>query len=592
MSDSDESDDFGYVVAGPSSDVHDGHESQGDDSDLELDDDSEPDGHPFIDLEAMDSDSEASYSEDNQSVGSEDNFFFPQFRRLPFELRHLIWELFCPDLVTKSRVFQFVPYWMYGEKNTLVLEAGPFVEQQTRTARTLLAVHRETRERALKAFPDDFRFSRHATFRFNSERDIIVLKLMKRDMVVKEPRVPGVSDRIRFLAIDFYGSLPHANQLLHKMFPNLEQSYELESALELPPHDLRWCVSDAAVSYGFTTVEEKPGLGEDGEHLYCWPDTRDGRTWQETQGGSSLTSSLVTPTSPFPRMLPLIEFSWESGQRRFEALKSWNGEGALDWPSSDGENEDGDGEDEEDEPNEYESEGLDDSELGEDHLSSDDDLVQGESSQSESGASEEESDHEDGGSGLQQGETIDLTGDDEARFSSPEPSSATAQPSDDDSDRPAARIPRRKRARARIIDSESEDDSDGRPHKQAHTESRNLPIVVSSDEEEDERRKMQRNRRARAVISEDSEEDESEEDESGDDGEGRSLSLVERLQLHHERYPVPASSEDSELEEPGGDDYDARDYADFQDDEEGNEVEEGDGDDHVLDGDDDDDDEY
>lgn len=592
MSDSDESDDFGYVVAGPSSDVHDGRESQETDSNLESDDDSEPSGHPFIDLEAMDSDSEASDSEDDRSVGSEDNFFFPQFRRLPFELRHLTWELFCPDLVAKSRVFQFTPYWVNGE-NALMFEEGPFLEQQTRAARTLLALHRETRERALKAFPDSFRFARHATFRFNAKHDIILLSPMDRAMMSRGARVPGAGDQIRFLAVllSNLGPLPGTNQLLHKMFPNLEQSYNLGWAHELSPRDLRWCVSDAAVSYSFSTMEEKPGLGENAQHLYCWPDTRDGRTWQPTGEWLSLIGSTLAPTSPFPLMLPLVKFSWESGQRRFEALKSWNGESALDWPFSDAESEDEDGDEGEDEPNEYESEGIDDSEVGEDHPSSDDDLVVGETSESESGAPEEESDHEDGGSGLQQGETIDLTGDDEARFSSPEASSATAQPSDDDSDRPVPQIPRQRWARARIIESESEDDSDGGPQQQARAESRHEPIVVSSDNEEDEQRKMRRNRRARAVISEESEEDGSEEDESEDGGEGRPLSLVERLQLHRERYPVPESGEDSEVEEPGGDDYDARDYADFQDDEEGDEVDDGDEDDHVLD-DDDDGDEY
>jgi hypothetical protein len=117
-------------------------------------------------------------------------------------------------------------------------------------------------------------------------------------------------------------------------------------------------------------------------------------------------------------------------------------------------------------------------------------------------------------------------------------------------------------------------------------------------DEEEERRKIPAHRRARAVISEDDDDEgDSDTGEAQDDGAGggtdwsgisssdeeeepaggaaiaKPLSLAEKLQLHRDKVPIPPSDDgNSDIEDMAGDDYDALDYADFQDDEEGNEI--------------------
>src|SRR5690606_35179534 len=97
----------------------------------------------LFDLEAADSDDETSASQ--QSQVEDDVFFFPQFRSLPYELRLHIWQIFCPDITAKSRVYEFHGTIRHGryQSEKLIVEDGPFLEHHTRPVRTLLAIHRE-----------------------------------------------------------------------------------------------------------------------------------------------------------------------------------------------------------------------------------------------------------------------------------------------------------------------------------------------------------------------------------------------------------------------------------------------------------------
>ncbi|KAK4034948.1 hypothetical protein C8A01DRAFT_48778 [Parachaetomium inaequale] len=624
MSDSEESDHIGYLVA-QSGDDEPGSEGPGSDDDMESGSGSEspPESNGFFDLEAADSDDERSGPDESDADQDHDgiepyseDYFFPQFKRLPFELRHRIWEFFCPDLIAKSHVFWFQANYDYGFSSVTIGE-GPFLEQQTRPARAMLALHRETRELALKAFPDTLVFGSHGFVRFDSERDVVVLGSTETVMMNMEemPPLPGFGEHIRHLAVDLgaLDGLGDRSSAMFGAFENLETAYYLTHPTNHKPQHLRWCVSDLAKHYSVTTFEEQPGVGEDGQHLYCWPDIENPRAFAEADlplgglaGDLQNREDLVVidfkeVTFNGAPIWPMVHFLWESGLRRFDDLRTWDGQGAIEWESSD--------EEDDEEPDEYESEGIDDSVINDDSLSSEDEhlIVLDDDDHSSQG---EEAGEE--GSGLDG--AINLTGDDDeniARFSSPEQSSATLQGSDEsahESDRPAARPSRLKRPRGRVVESDSDDDSeDGGPRKRARTDTRSRPIVLSSDDEEDEQQKMRANRRARAVISEDEDDEDSEngngntgdvqdgradwssissseeEDEESDGGAAvaKPLSLAEKLQLHRERNPTPPSDdEDSEVEERAGDDYDARDYADFQDDEEANEVLDDEDDDH------------
>jgi len=188
----------------------------------------------------------------------------------------------------------------------------------------------------------------------------------------------------------------------------------------------------------------------------------------------------------------------------------------------------------------------------------------------------------------------------------------------------------RRRMNAIVIsdDSDSEDDSDNAPPQKPAPRRTVVQISDDEDSEDDEdeiisRQHMRRGRRG--VRSSDSEEEEEDSDDDDEDiavtrdrwgmtlaerlqleqdvettrdergkslaerlqlerdaevtRDERGLSLAERLQLNRLRNPDPSDEdsdddrsrgdEDSEVEEIGLDDYDARNYADFQDDEEG-----------------------
>ncbi|KAK4151723.1 hypothetical protein C8A00DRAFT_16913 [Chaetomidium leptoderma] len=625
MSDSEESDHLGYLVEQSDNNESESDGLDHDESGSGSDSDAAEgpfESHGLFDLEAADSDGESGSSDSDDGLDSwPESQLFPQFMRLPFELRYQIWNFFCPDLTTKSRVYWFLVQGYYRDKkNGMRVVEGPFLEQQTRAARTMLAVHRESHELALQAFPDTLTFGVDARgcIRFNSEQDIVYVESLDVEIETM-PQFPGFSEHIRHLGVHFrvLDKLKSRSSAVFDTFANLQTVHYLTTPSEHRPQHLRWCTSDPVKRYSIMTFEEQPGLGEDAQHLYCWPDVEhpafteaeiplDGLA--EDLAGYDIRIEGVSFNGV--TIWPMIQF-FLSDERLVEDLE----------PDLDDESSDEDG----DEPNEYESEGIDDSRISDDSSGSDPDdrhlvvLDDDDGHQDEEGS-------EDGSSAFSESTPpggydgiIDLTGDDHdniAGFSSPEQSSATLRGSDEsahESDPPAARASRLKRPRARVVESDSEDGSeDDLPRKRARTENRPNPIVLSSDDEEDEMRKMRTNRRGRAVISEDEDSEGEDEEKDGeandntdrardkgtdwsgisssgdeDDGNGdesdrgaaKPLTLAEKLQLHREQVPIPPSdNEDSDVEEMPGDDYDARDYADFQDDEEGNEISE-DGDD-------------
>jgi hypothetical protein len=655
MSDSGDSDDIGYMAAQSSDHDPELEDDSNDDEDdgVDVDDGDELDSaseglsesNKFFDMEAADSDDDASSSGDSgtdQDHDELDSHFFPQFKRLPFELRCSIWEFFCPDLAAKPRVLWFnlsQHHRRDGSKFPVPVE-GPFLDQQTRPARAMSAVHRESRQLIQKVLPDTLSFGSKAVVRFNAERDIVHLRSRYSSTVMDidaMPQLPGFAEHIRHLAVDPMNLFIMGRRTPGpaKAFENLQAVYYVADPSEHKRRHLGWCFSDLAKRYVVDTFEEQPGLGEDGRHVYCWPDTGNLGAVDDTKvplkgliddllkvGYSADTKMANFNGAP---VWPLVPFLWDSRPPGLEDLKT-----ESDLESAMGESSGSEHSDEE-EPDEYESEGIDDSIIDDDDSGSSDDdllivpLVGGD----DSGQSERDEDDSSLLSssprpeGMEDG-AIDLTADDDgdmARFSSPEPPSSETlrgsynSPHESDSDQPAVRTARLKRPRPRVVDSDSEDDSDDAgPRKRVRTDNRRNPIVLSSDHEEDERQIMRANRRARTVISEDEddeddengeqgnnstedvrgkqnassgissleEEDDSEESEESDGGAavGRPLSLAEKLQLHRENNPIPPSEdEDSEIEEMGGDDYDARDYADFQDDEEGNETADDDEDD-------------
>lgn len=114
---------------------------------------------------------------------------FPQFLDLPLELRLHIWKLFCPELHgrprrtsavrgNRPRVFpvELVTDPSQTDGTPYIIRPTPSLKQQTATARTLLAVHRESRNEAERSFPDWFAVNQGSGIvRFNAKDDVVFL---------------------------------------------------------------------------------------------------------------------------------------------------------------------------------------------------------------------------------------------------------------------------------------------------------------------------------------------------------------------------------------------------------------------------------
>ncbi|KAH8162040.1 hypothetical protein CIB48_g6204 [Xylaria polymorpha] len=239
----------------------------------------------FFELEAEESDG---YDEDedvneNESEVDDDydhhseHFSFPQFSRLPPELRTMIWEAVDPDLTSKARVLDFIAIKNTREDGDLDLWESATLAQQTAPARALLATNRESRRIALRHYPDAIQLRRGlGEVRFNGANDIILLHL---------PQNLGGSDlhglgrwcnKIKHLAFDngleSYPTPRHLPTLDHPP-QGLETIFYCFEASTLGKRLLDWSVAESSRQFYVETFEERPGLGEDFKVLYCWPDT-------------------------------------------------------------------------------------------------------------------------------------------------------------------------------------------------------------------------------------------------------------------------------------------------------------------------------
>ncbi|KAM0270619.1 hypothetical protein ACHAQH_009380 [Verticillium albo-atrum] len=271
--------------------------------------------HGFLDTEALDD----SASESDDSEGSEVSnpygasgarmppFWghpvagpcsFPQFIRLPIELRELIWNHFCDDLSAVHRVLDFE--LRQNMREEWKAHAGSSLLARTTASRAMLSVYHETRALYLKRYPHQLIFSTEeetpATFHFNKQSDIILTSALDLDKaaIFDDPQeqaayydqngssadfeIPGFSDKIVHLGLELpLGRMGDNDLVTSKFFlsmPNLEAVYPCINVDDwaLPVNALKWCVSDHVVSCYTKTEEIEPGLGEDAEVIFLWHD--------------------------------------------------------------------------------------------------------------------------------------------------------------------------------------------------------------------------------------------------------------------------------------------------------------------------------
>lgn len=500
-----------------------------------------------------------------------DHQTFPKFALLPYELRQRIWEMFCPDLAVKGRVYEFYAslklHPSFWPPNTLYdIMEFVILEQQTAPVRAMSAVYRESRGHVLRRFPDVLRFRNGRNMiRWDRENDIALLNVSRSasfGMIHDPPHpIPGFTDQIRNLAMDvsfFHQMADHFRHLpeierpsfiftFKRTFPNMKRAFWSVDDAEYSAASLRWCAARDGHHYFARTEKERPGLGEDAAYMYCWPSTKSLELVPETLRSRILRNELKDGDTS---LQPLVRFGLVGDLARFEKLVKKNDN--LNCTLSDTDSDDEE-EHEDEELDEYESSGIDDSEISEDEeggSESEDDLVvvAGDSDQEEEASSDEDEGPTLAGhwNGTHDG-PIEITDDsddeshsgnnahhpqpglgDAARFSSIEPSDSSTM--DEESSSPHRAGPSRSAGsgRKRVLESDSEEDEelDGPPRKAAciSKESRRrarATVVLSDDEDEDEERHnrmdLESNGAQRAsaedpvVISDDNEDEEEEE---------------------------------------------------------------------------------
>ncbi|KAK4221940.1 hypothetical protein QBC38DRAFT_491004 [Podospora fimiseda] len=628
---------------------------------------------------------ESEYDSDSDSVGYQHTF--TQFKRLPLELRERVWEMFCTDLITRSRLLHFIilpsllrshifPYDMPPPE----VQEGATLIDQTEPARRVLSVHRESRFFALRSFPHVLRFRRGKAFvRFHRERDLVYLEKgasFDYRSMVPMPILPGFSENIQHVAIDPDAwAIEDASLAPYLVaFPRMRHAYFVTDYTWTRARDMMWAADEKRVCHYFCVTHElRPGLGEDSTYHWVWPNvsTPAGEQWalQNVNPGKVGVDDFNTNYGERAwdaglQVWPVILFPMPHGENALKAMTECvkRGETAhIRWPDlHDSYDEPSDT----DVPDEYESSGIDDDPIEQDlDEESEDDLAVADGSDSDSDNSGSDEDEEQ----AEQTTAIDLAGfngfsdlespaEDVIELLTDSEESNDGSDSDGPSSRPVA--PKRlKRSRSRVIESDSndnasetkDDDDDGdeeMPRKRARKElpRRKKPSISDSDEEESDhappvsgkRRALgRRNGRSIPVSEEDSDDEsapeasttrkrtrhrtliieseddsteeerkmrknakllhpeeveyddddeksasafsESEEEEDSKDSDdnkpSRPLTLAQKLAIGREKYPIPPSDDeddpDVDAEPMGRTDYDARDYADFQDDEEG-----------------------
>ncbi|KAF5025445.1 hypothetical protein F66182_2468 [Fusarium sp. NRRL 66182] len=542
------------------------------------------DGGGLLDIMAAeDSDDESTDEFDDENYDG-DGFdrdpptdYFPQFSRLPIELRHRIWELFCPELRARYRVLDFIISYgtaRHPEAATSfvwTVRDGLALEDQTKNLRTVLAVHKESRALATNAFPHSLSIdagSGDAIVAFNQDSDVVLVN----DFTYREGRnvyhLPAFASEIKNLALGGSNILDNLGAFTIPTF--LDQFSQLEtffvsiSSASCRRSSLAWCTSDFVNHYQTQTYEKQPGLGEDLQFLWCWPDLQRHPDFARFQISRDAWDNLPDPMGSILeqrgiKAWPMVAFEYERGLRRYEMLEALGPDVGDGESSEESAGEDDDDDDDDDGPDldQYESDGIDDDEIAETYEDSDEEGISlasgspGPASRQIHDASDNEDDEDGAGAG--------------AHFSSPEPEPESApvprgrkrRVVSDSDDEPDEDVQPTKRARTdRAVESEDEDGGNDEPEAVQPTrgQTRSRRAVVSDDDEDDasEPGGVSRHesdagdRQSDASSDQDSEEDSESEESEEEDAPPARMSLAERLRLHREENPIDKDDDDSE----------------------------------------------
>ncbi|KAI1280176.1 hypothetical protein F5Y07DRAFT_356145 [Xylaria sp. FL0933] len=555
----------------------------------------------FFNMEAEESDG---YGEDEHEEDEEDeedghskygrHVSFPQFSRLPPELRITIWEALDPHLRSKARVFP-----LHLVINPPDVWETALLASQTAPARRLLATCRESRSFALPYYPDVIPLRNGlGDLRFNGANDII---LLKRAHHILDIRVFGPwFGSVKYLGFEYSDIPPElysSKNSLSQVCQNIEAVFCCFNATFLGHRLLDWTVFDSSKQFYFGTSRS-----DEPDALYCWPDTKLHGNLAAPFSEDVLQFLYMPPSSSVP-VLPMALYSLDADSKLYHKAKRRHerqisrGTGS-DSPIESSSSSSSEGESfYESEPDDYE---LDDFVVrspseGSEESSEHEDLADEEGGGDNAGfdpdpgtfngfspIQEELSDDEGTGNLPNAAITISDSESDEHHSSDAQPSqeqprTATkagrrkrhvlSSDDEDDGEETLHTRPRVKK-RARVILSDSENDEEGSGNspvseKQGPSRLKKRPRIVLSDSESEDEDEMK-------DKSEDGEDDEDEEDVTEDeDGDGseeerpvsKPVSLLARLRQFRSDIPVSpernsqnSSVEESDAEELSEDD--------------------------------------
>lgn len=365
-------------------------------SDENEDEESHGDARGLLDLEASESDDGEDDDDEDESDrssaigkrtdgmmdGSETITFwtdyeFPQFAKLPPELRCRVWELFSPMICAESRIVTVV---IKMSEDLMRVDPELTLVLQYESVATLLQINHESRDIVLKALPDTLAVCDDdcSLVRFNRSKDVVGLYNLDgwdgwmgpnflRPEDAKHYQIPGFSENVEHLSLhDVYldergAIISQTNEPgdpayifgLLMTFPNLKAVYEVKNSSKLPMTSMHWCgQEDSTSTYELRHQEENEhGVETETRLIYVWPkidkfefpDSRDNLPEVKDFGVWAEEFSEDNPPAmppnfedsdenfEFPRMIsevlagiemwPMVLFRCGAGYRRLQKLK-------------------------------------------------------------------------------------------------------------------------------------------------------------------------------------------------------------------------------------------------------------------------------
>lgn len=151
---------------------------------------------------------------------------FPRFLDLPAELQWAIWTIFCPELTSDHpHALTFVLH-----TDTHQIDKSPLLGAESAASRTVLSVHRELRELAVRHLPDTLAFGGAGHYvRCRGKATAVVLDMLAPAQLPDRwlAHYPGFSESVVTVCLLNKRSRRRLRIPDRRTFPNLKEIWDL-----------------------------------------------------------------------------------------------------------------------------------------------------------------------------------------------------------------------------------------------------------------------------------------------------------------------------------------------------------------------------